>query len=91
MLGWFGALNAKERRTMGACIGGRALGSFLPTLVGFVSQSLPLGATIAVFSAFASALMIVMLMLETRGRSLQSLDTAPTAPEPTLAAVADRP
>jgi len=27
--------------------GGRALGSFLPTLVGFVSQSLPLGATIA--------------------------------------------
>ncbi len=52
--------------------GGRALGSLLPTLVGFVSQSLPLGATIAFFSAFASGLMIVMLLMlpETRGRSL---------------------
>src|SRR5215472_11547731 len=56
--------------------GGRALGSFLPTLVGFVSESLPLGATIALFSAFASAIMIVALLLlpETRGRSLASLD-----------------
>ena len=56
--------------------GGRALGSFLPTLVGFVSESLPLGTTIALFSAFASAIMIVALLLlpETRGRSLASLD-----------------
>src|SRR5690349_23746566 len=56
---------------------GRALGSFLPAIVGFVSQSLPLGATIALFSAFASGLMIVMLLLlpETRGRNLASLDT----------------
>src|SRR5215831_2621635 len=55
---------------------GRAIGSFLPTLVGFVSESLPLGATIALFSAFASAIMIVALLLlpETRGRSLASLD-----------------
>ena len=59
--------------------GGRALGSLLPTLVGFVSQSLPLGATIALFSAFASGLMIIMLLAlpETRGRSLASLETAP--------------
>jgi len=59
---------------------GRAIGSFFPTLVGFLSQALSLGATIAVFSAIASAIMIVMLFLlpETRGRSLASLETAPT-------------
>jgi MFS family permease len=56
--------------------GGRALGSFLPTLVGFVSQSFPLGMTIALFSAFASAIMIVTLLLlpETRGRTLAGLE-----------------
>ncbi|MBV9816591.1 MAG: MFS transporter [Alphaproteobacteria bacterium] len=73
--------------------GGRALGSFLPTLVGFVSESLPLGATIALFSAFASVIMIVTLLLlpETRGRSLQSLDeAAPPTPGPTLAPIAER-
>ena len=55
---------------------GRAIGSFFPTMVGFVSQVLPLGATIAVFSAIASGIMIVMLFLlpETRGRSLESLE-----------------
>jgi len=58
---------------------GRAIGSFFPTVVGFVSQGLPLGATIAVFSALASGLMIVMLLMlpETRGRSLASLEPAP--------------
>ena len=58
---------------------GRAIGSFLPTLVGFVSESLPLGATISLFSAFASGLMVVMLLLlpETRGRSLASVEPAP--------------
>src|SRR5260370_16470212 len=58
---------------------GRAIGSFLPALVGFVSQSLPLGATIAVCSAFASGIMVVMLLLlpETHGRSLQTLEAAP--------------
>jgi MFS family permease len=58
---------------------GRAFGSFLPAIVGFVSQSLPLGTTIALFSAFASAIMVVMLLLlpETRGRSLASLDIEP--------------
>jgi len=55
---------------------GRAIGSFFPTMVGFVSQTLPLGTTIALFSAVASALMIVMLMLlpETHGRSLEAVD-----------------
>jgi MFS family permease len=55
---------------------GRAIGSFFPTMVGYVSESLGLGVTIAVFSAVASLLMIVALMLlpETRGRSLAELD-----------------
>ena len=58
---------------------GRAFGSIFPTMVGFLSQILPLGLTIAVLSAFASGIMIVMLMLlpETRGRSLASLEAAP--------------
>jgi len=69
---------------------GRAIGSFFPTMVGFVSQVLPLGATIAVFSAVASGIMIVMLMLlpETRGRSLESLEAGalsePSAPQMAL-------
>jgi MFS family permease len=69
---------------------GRALGSFLPAVVGFVSQSLPLGTTIALFSAFASAIMVVMLLLlpETRGRSLASLEPAEVAP--TLAPLVGR-
>jgi len=59
---------------------GRAIGSLFPTVVGFVSQGLPLGATIAVFSALASGLMIVMLLMlpETRGRSLASLEREPS-------------
>jgi MFS family permease len=73
---------------------GRAIGSFFPTMVGYVSQSLPLGTTIAVASAFASGLMIVMLLLlpETRGRSLESLDGqfAPAAPEVSPAAGTSR-
>jgi MFS family permease len=58
---------------------GRAIGSFFPTTVGFLSQVLPLGASIAVLSAFAFGVMIVMLMLlpETRGRTLASLETEP--------------
>jgi MFS family permease len=57
---------------------GRAIGSFFPTMVGYVSQSLDLGTTIALFSAIASLLMIGTLMLlpETRGRSLAELDGA---------------
>jgi predicted MFS family arabinose efflux permease len=60
---------------------GRALGAVFPTAVGYVSQTLPLGTTIALFSAVASGLMIVMLLMlpETRGRSLESLEAAPGA------------
>jgi sugar phosphate permease len=60
---------------------GRAIGSLAPTLVGYVSEGLPLGTTIALFSAFCSALMIIMLMMlpETRGRSLADLEPAPPA------------
>jgi MFS family permease len=61
---------------------GRAIGSLFPTMVGYLSQVLPLGMTIAICSAAASGIMIVMLMLlpETRGRSIETLDAAaPTA------------
>jgi MFS family permease len=55
---------------------GRAIGSFFPTMVGFVSEGMPLGAVIAVFSAVAFGIMILMLLMlpETRGRSLAELD-----------------
>ena len=67
---------------------GRAIGSFFPTMVGFLSDSLSLGAAIAVFSAFAFGLMIMMLLMlpETRGRSLQSLEPTPAALTPSSAA-----
>ena len=52
---------------------------------------MPLGTAIALFSTLAHALMIVMLVLlpETRGRAIASLETdAPSAaPYPTQAAV----
>jgi MFS family permease len=55
---------------------GRAIGSVFPTVIGYASESLGLGISIAVFSTIASALMIVMLLMlpETRGRSLAALD-----------------
>jgi len=62
--------------------GGRAIGAAFPTLVGVLSESMPLGVAIAVFSVIAFGLMIVMLLLlpETRGRSLDALDAATQAP-----------
>jgi MFS family permease len=65
---------------------GRAMGALLPMAVGYSSEVLPLGAMIAVLAAGASALMIVMLLVlpETRGRSLDELDAAAIASaEPT--------
>ena len=61
---------------------GRAIGSFFPTMIGYVSDSLGLGTSIAVFSAIASGLMIVALLLlpETRGRSIAELDGIAAAP-----------
>lgn len=55
---------------------GRGIGALFPALVGFLSGRLGLGAAIAIFSLAAYGIMIVALMLlpETRGRSLQSLE-----------------
>ncbi|HEV2188052.1 MAG TPA: MFS transporter [Stellaceae bacterium] len=59
---------------------GRAIGAFFPTAVGYVTDMIgghgDLGTTIAIFSAIASGMMILMLLLlpETRGRSLAELD-----------------
>jgi hypothetical protein len=61
---------------------GRAIGAAFPTLVGVLSESMPLGIAIAVFSLIAFGLMIVMLLglPETRGRSLDALDGQASAP-----------
>jgi len=60
---------------------GRAIGSFFPTMIGFATQIMALGTAIAIFSTAASLLMIVMLLLlpETRGRSIASLESVPEA------------
>jgi MFS family permease len=57
---------------------GRAIGALFPALVGFLSDTMSLGTAIAVFSAIAFGVMIVMLFTlpETRGRSLASLEAA---------------
>jgi hypothetical protein len=56
--------------------GGRAIGAFFPTMVGFATQVMPLGPAIALFCGFACVLMIVMLLMlpETRGRDIASLE-----------------
>jgi MFS family permease len=66
---------------------GRAIGALFPTMVGFLSDAFGLGIAIAVFSTFASGLMILMLLMlpETRGRSLQGLEGAPAATPAALA------
>ena len=57
---------------------GRAMGALFPFLVGYLSERMPLGMAIAAFSVIAFGLMIVMLLMlpETRGRSLESLEAA---------------
>jgi hypothetical protein len=59
------------------------------TAIGFATAVMPLGAAIALFSTLAHALMIVMLLLlpETRGRAIASLEpeapaAARSAPQP---------
>jgi MFS family permease len=56
---------------------GRAAGSLFPTMVGYLSQVQSLGISIAICSATAFGLMIVTLLLlpETHGRSLATLET----------------
>jgi MFS family permease len=55
---------------------GRGIGAVFPALVGFLAARLGLAAAIAVFSFAGLALMIVALLIlpETRGRSLASLE-----------------
>jgi MFS family permease len=62
---------------------GRAIGSVFMTAIGFATAVMPLGTAIAMFSTLAHMLMIGMLLLlpETRGRTIASLDPeAPDAP-----------
>jgi len=62
---------------------GRAIGSFFPTLVGYLSQTWDLGTSIALCSAVASGLMIVMLLMlpETRGRTITGIGGEAAAAE----------
>jgi hypothetical protein len=59
---------------------GRAIGSVFMTAIGFATAVMPLGTAIALFSTLAHVLMIMMLLLlpETRGRVIASLE--PEAP-----------
>jgi MFS family permease len=61
----------------GVCYnGGRAIGSFFPTMVGFAAPALSLGPAIAVFCVASCILMMVMLLTlpETRGRAIADLE-----------------
>jgi MFS family permease len=61
---------------------GRGIGALFPALVGWLTLRLGLGAAIVVFTLFAYSLMVAGLMLlpETRGRSLASLDARARVP-----------
>jgi MFS family permease len=56
--------------------GGRAIGSFFPTMVGFATPALSLGPAMALFCVLACCLMIVMLLTlpETHGRAIAGLE-----------------
>jgi predicted MFS family arabinose efflux permease len=55
---------------------GRAIGSVFMTAIGFATAVMPIGTAIALFSTLAHALMLVMLLVlpETRGRAIASLE-----------------
>jgi len=59
---------------------GRGIGALFPAAVGFLAGRLGLGLAIAIFSLGAYGVMIVALLLlpETRGRSLASLEPSAT-------------
>lgn len=59
---------------------GRGIGALFPAAVGFLAAQLGLGLAIAIFSIGAYGVMIVALLMlpETRGRSLASLEGQPT-------------
>jgi hypothetical protein len=61
----------------GVCYnGGRAIGSFFPTMVGFATPMLGLGTAVVVFCVLSCVLMMVMLLTlpETRGRAIAGLE-----------------
>lgn len=60
--------------------GGRAIGSFFPTMVGYAAPSLTLGTSIAVFCVLSCILMMVMLLVlpETHGRVIADMETRAT-------------
>jgi MFS family permease len=60
--------------------GGRAIGSFFPTMVGYAAPSLGLGTSIAVFCVLSCILMMVMLLTlpETHGRIIAELEPGTT-------------
>ena len=55
---------------------GRGIGALFPTLVGYLSGTMSLGASIGVFAASAYMLVIIatLLLPETKGRLLQVYD-----------------
>jgi MFS family permease len=61
---------------------GRGMGAIFPALVGFLAAQLGLASAIAVFTFCGLALMIIALLMlpETRGRSLSSLEGNPARP-----------
>jgi MFS family permease len=63
---------------------GRGIGAFFPALVGFLAARMGLGPAIAVFCVAGYGLMIIGLLMlpETRGRSLVELDAAHRASAP---------
>ncbi|HET6605826.1 MAG TPA: MFS transporter [Rhodopila sp.] len=58
---------------------GRGIGAIFPALVGFLASTWGLAAAIAIFTFVGLALMIIALLMlpETRGRSLESLESQP--------------
>src|SRR6185437_8160562 len=58
---------------------GRGIGAIFPALVGFLASTWGLAAAIAIFTFIGLALMIIALLMlpETRGRSLESLESQP--------------
>ena len=67
---------------------GRGIGALFPAVIGFLSSVLSLAGAIAIFAAAAYGLMILMLLLlpETRGRSLAMLGEAAPRVQPAGAA-----
>jgi MFS family permease len=55
---------------------GRGIGALFPALVGYLSQTMPLGRAIGLFAVAAYAVVVVaaLLLPETRGRELRTID-----------------